>query len=124
MRCWTWLVIILMVILLSWSPAASAKKCKRPVWVLVPSAPGVEYCPNMGLDLFRIQNHVYYYNHGNWHLGAGPYGPWRVVRTVPQEIYLVEARYFKTPPGWAKGKKNGWHGKPLPPGKMKKLGYW
>jgi hypothetical protein len=115
------ILIFFVAILSAGSSASWAKKCKPPTWVLVATAPGVEYAPNLGMDVFRCQNRIYYYHQEKWHTGPGPLGPWRVVQTVPPELYLVEARYFKTPPGWAKGKKKGWRGHPLPPGQMKKL---
>jgi len=48
-------------------------------------------------------------------------GPWQLLPQPPKIFYQVEAGYFKNPPGWAKGKKTGWRGEPLPPGQMKKL---
>jgi hypothetical protein len=114
------IIIVLAAVLLAGTSVSWAKK-KCPKWVAVSTAPGVEYCPNLRRDLFRHKKHVYYYSQENWYMGPGAYGPWQAVTTIPQEFYLIEARYFKTPPGWAKGKKTGWRGQPLPPGQMKKL---
>ena len=41
---------------------------------------------------------------------GGDYNP-------PQAFYNIGPTYFKSPPGWAKGKKTGWEGQPLPPGR-------
>ena len=38
------------------------------------------------------------------------------VGRLPAPLYQIQAPYFKNPPGWAKGKKTGWKGAPMPPG--------
>ena len=47
--------------------------------------------------------------------------PGAVITNPPQAFYNIGPTYFKSPPGWAKGKKTGWQGQPLPPGQMKKM---
>jgi hypothetical protein len=91
-----------------------------PRWAPVPQAPGVEYAPNLAADLFRYSGQFFCYSQGLWQKGPTVNGPWTPVRRLPPRFYDIQAPYFKTPPGWAKGKKTGWRGAPLPPGQMKK----
>jgi hypothetical protein len=92
-----------------------------PQWTPVPGARGVEYAPNLGADFFRHSGGYYYLHDGRWYQGRNTSGPWTQVQSLPQVFYQVEAPYFKRPPGWAKGKKTGWGGAPMPPGQMKKM---
>ena len=92
-----------------------------PQWTGVPGAGGVEYAPNLGQDIFRLAEKYYYWNQGRWYQGSQYSGPWNPIPQPPSALYRVEAPYFKTPPGWAQGKKTGWGGAPMPPGQMKKL---
>jgi hypothetical protein len=92
-----------------------------PQWVPIPQVSGVSYVPDLGHDLFRYGNQVYFYQNGRWLLGDSLNGPWRAIPNPPQAFYNIGPTYFKSPPGWAKGKKTGWQGQPLPPGQMKKL---
>jgi hypothetical protein len=91
-----------------------------PRWTPVPGAAGVSYAPNIASDLFRYGGGYYYQYSGNWYQGPGLNGPWAPCRQIPKPFYQVQAPYFKSPPGWARGKKTGWRGAPLPPGQMKK----
>jgi hypothetical protein len=91
-----------------------------PQWAPVPGAAGVFYAPNIASDLFRYGGGYYYQHGGNWYQGPGLNGPWAPCRQIPQPFYRVQAPYFKSPPGWARGKKTGWRGAPMPPGQMKK----
>lgn len=92
-----------------------------PRWAPVPQVGGVYYAPNLGYDVFRYSNQYYYYNQGLWQIAQALTGPWQVIANPPQVFYNIGPTYFKSPPGWAKGKKTGWGGAPLPPGQMKKL---
>jgi hypothetical protein len=92
-----------------------------PQWAPVPQVPGVYYVPNLGHDLFRYHNQYYVYQQGRWHRGDRLDGPWAAIANPPQPFYNIGPTYFKSPPGWARGKKTGWRGEPLPPGQMKKL---
>ena len=92
-----------------------------PQWAPVPQAPEVYYVPNLGHDLFRHDKQFYYYGDGRWYRGNRLNGPWQGINNPPQAFYNIGPTYFKSPPGWAKGKKTGWGGQPLPPGQMKKL---
>jgi hypothetical protein len=92
-----------------------------PQWTAVPEVPGVYYAPNLGQDLFRYGSQFYYYNQGLWQIARALTGPWQAIQSPPPAFYNIGATYFKSPPGWAKGKKTGWGGAPLPPGQMKKL---
>ncbi len=116
-----------------------------PNWRAVPSAPGIEYAPNLNQDVFRHQGKYYYYDGSKWHSGKNYLGPWLNILQPPQVFYQVEPHYFKRPPGWDRGRKAGWQcdmppgqakkvyqtgppghskkGKSLPPGQMKKMGY-
>ena len=92
-----------------------------PRWVPVPQAPGIDYVPDQRHDLFRYGKKFYYYGDGRWHWGDRLNGPWTVTKNPPRAFYNIGPTYFKSPPGWAKGKKTGWRGETLPPGQMKKL---
>ncbi len=91
-----------------------------PQWAPIPQVPGVEYAPNIAQDLFRYLGRYYNYQGGAWYGGPSYTGPWTPVPEPPREFYNIQAPYFKVPPGWAKGKKTGWGGAPMPPGQMKK----
>jgi hypothetical protein len=92
-----------------------------PQWAPVPQVPGVSYVPNLGYDLFRQGKHFYVYQDGRWYRGKHLNGPWKGIKNPPRGFYNIGPAYFKSPPGWAKGKKTGWGGQPMPPGQMKKL---
>jgi len=104
------------------APAGPPPPPAAPAWMPVPGIQAVQYAPNLQLDLFRHHGHYYYYHGGLWYQGMSFAGPWKQVRKVPSPFYQINAAYFHTPPGWAKGKKTGWKGAPLPPGQMKKFG--
>ena len=93
-----------------------------PRWAPVSQAPNVYYAPNLGQDLFRYGDRFYYLSQGIWQIARALNGPWQVIGSPPQAFYNVPQEYFHTPPGWARGKKTGWRGQPLPPGQMKKFG--
>lgn len=92
-----------------------------PQWAPVPEVPGIYYAPNLSHDVFQYGNQFYYYNQGLWQIAQALTGPWQAIANPPQVFYNIGPTYFKSPPGWAKGKKTGWGGAPLPPGQMKKL---
>ena len=129
MKRWTKVLPLLVVFLLLGSQALQAQPRSVPTlppnlaprWALVPEVPGVYYAPNQGYDVFRYGNQFYYYNQGLWQIAQALTGPWQVIASPPQVFYDIGPTYFKSPPGWAKGKKTGWGGAPLPPGQMKKL---
>ncbi|MFZ2088353.1 MAG: hypothetical protein WAU47_07235 [Desulfobaccales bacterium] len=91
-----------------------------PQWTPVPQVPGVQYAPNLGQDFFRYQGAFYNFLNGAWLRAPQISGPWVSVSQPPQVFYDIQAPYFKSPPGWAKGKKTGWGADPMPPGHMKK----
>jgi len=91
-----------------------------PQWAPIPQVPGVSYVPNLGYDLFRQGKYFYVYQDGRWYQGKHLNGPWKGIKNPPQGFYNIGSPYFKSPPGWAKGKKTGWGGQAMPPGQMKK----
>jgi hypothetical protein len=93
-----------------------------PNWSPVPGVPGVHYAPNIQTDIFRYRSSYYCQYRGRWYQGRTIGGPWTALQAPPATFYRIEAPYFKMPPGWAKGKKAGWHGAYMPPGQMKKYG--
>ena len=95
---------------------------QAPSWSPVPQVPGVYYAPNLTQDLFRYGNQFYYFSQGLWQIAQALNGPWQVIENPPPVFREIREPYFKSPPGWAKGKKIGWRGQPLPPGQMKKSG--
>ena len=92
-----------------------------PRWAPVPQVPGVYYAPDQRYDIFRYGQQFYYYGDGRWHRGDRLNGPWTVMKNPPRAFYNIGPTYFKSPPGWAKGRKTGWRGG-MPPGLEKKSG--
>ncbi|MDI6854962.1 MAG: hypothetical protein QME75_15320 [Deltaproteobacteria bacterium] len=113
-----WVLMLVAVLTACWSGAAGAQ---APGWRPIPSAPGIDYAPDLHRDVFRYQERYYFYDGGKWHRGRNYLGPWEAILQPPNVFYQVEEQYFRNPPGWARGKKTGWRGQPLPPGQMKKL---
>jgi hypothetical protein len=95
----------------------------NPQWAPVPGVPGVHYAPNSQADVFRYQHNYYFQNGGRWYQGRTTVGPWAPIQAPPPPFYHIKSHYFKQPPGWAKGKKTGWHGAHKPPGQIKKHEY-
>ena len=130
MRLLSILTVLGLSIAMAGSPALADGNAAVPViplgnpqWAPVPGVPGVHYAPNIQADMFRYQHSYYYQNGGRWYQGRTMGGPWALIQAPPRAFYHIEAPYFKKPPGWAKGKKTGWHGATKPPGQMKKNGY-
>jgi hypothetical protein len=95
----------------------------QPNWVPVPGVPVVYYAPNISADIFLYRG-IYYYRHGDrWYQGRAARGPWTVIAGPPRPFYRIEAPYFREPPGWARGRKVGWHYDPIPHGPMKNYGF-
>jgi hypothetical protein len=118
------LVILVSGVTASWAQAQFVPPWTpdvAPRWTPIPQVPGVSYVPDLAYDLFRYANQFYFYQNGRWLLGDGLSGPWREITNPPQVFYNLGPAYFKSPPGWAKGKKTGWGGAPAPPGQMKKM---
>lgn len=120
-------LLFTLVILLAVSPVWGKKKPFGPVpegtvvqWVPVPAVGGVSYAPNSPADLFNYGGRLYWYAHNQWYAGPAVGGPWQTIQAPPPVFYQIAPTYFKTPPGWARGKKTGWRGAPMPPGQMKK----
>jgi hypothetical protein len=127
MKNWTLGLMALGLLILLTGGAAVAKKgmvpsgeLPPPQWAPIPQVPGVEYAPNIAQDLFRYQGAFYNLLNGAWFRAPAVNGPWVPMAQPPQAFYNIQAPYFKVPPGWAKGKKTGWGGAPMPPGQMKK----
>lgn len=71
-----------------------------PAWTVVPTAPQVQYAPNINGDLFRLHKRYYYHHGGVWYRSKHWGGPWHPVRKPPRALYRVNRTYFKTPPPW------------------------
>ncbi|MDQ7825669.1 MAG: hypothetical protein RDV48_22910 [Candidatus Eremiobacteraeota bacterium] len=89
-------------------------------WSPVDGAQGVQYAPGQSYDIFRYTDGYYCLNQGKWYRKADEKAPWSVTVNIPQVFFQVQSGYFKYPPGWAKGRKAGWSGAPVPPGQLKK----
>lgn len=130
MRLLTILAILVLSIAMAASPALAASltivptiSIGQPNWVPVPGVPVVYYAPNIPADMFRYRG-IYYYSYGGkWYQGRAVRGPWTVITAPPAAFYRIQAPYFKEPPGWAKGRKVGWHYDPTPHGHMKNSGF-
>jgi hypothetical protein len=120
---------VVLVLLLSGVPAVGAQPRAVPMpppnlapqWAPIAQAPGIDYAPNLDHDLFRYGNQFYYFSQGLWQIAQALTGPWQVIQSPPQAFYNIGPNYFRSPPGWARGKKTGWGGAPMPPGQMKKF---
>jgi hypothetical protein len=129
MQRWLKVLTVVLVMLLLGVQALRAQPRSVPIpppnlaprWAPIPQAPGVDYAPNLGHDLFHYGNQFYYFNQGLWQIARALSGPWQVIQSPPPVFYNIGADYFRSPPGWAKGKKTGWKGEPMPPGQMKKF---
>jgi hypothetical protein len=129
MRRWSQVLPLLVALLLLAGQAMQAQPRggpplppnMSPRWAPIPDVPGAYYAPNLGHDLFQYGNQFYYYNQGLWQIARALTGPWQVIANPPQPFYKINPSYFKNPPGWARGRKTGWGGAPMPPGQMKKM---
>jgi hypothetical protein len=67
-----------------------------PNWTPVPGSPGVEYAPNLKVDLFRHGGLYYYWVAAGWRMGATPTGPWKQVLEPPGAIRRLDPALFKS----------------------------
>ena len=67
-----------------------------PDWTPVPGSPGVEYAPNLKVDLFRHGGLYYYWVAGQWRLGNTPTGPWRPLPEAPPALRGLDPALFKS----------------------------
>jgi hypothetical protein len=130
MKRWSIVLPLMLVIMMVGVPGLQAQPRHvppppaklAPRWAPVPEAPKVYYAPNLGQDMFRYGDRFYYFSQGLWQIARALGGPWQVIANPPAAFYNVPRECFRTPPGWARGRKTGWRGQPLPPGQMKKSG--
>jgi hypothetical protein len=122
------LLLVVVTLLLGHPALAQPHRAAGPVppnpaprWYQVPEAPGVYYAPNLSQDLFRYGSLFYSYSQGLWQIARALSGPWQVIQNPPRVFYNIGPTYFHSPPGWARGRKTGWGGAPMPPGQMKKM---
>jgi hypothetical protein len=122
------LLLVVLILLLCHPALAQPRGAAGPVppelaprWAQVPEAPGVYYAPNLSQDLFRYGNLFYSYSQGLWQIAQALTGPWQVIQNPPPIFHNIGPTYFKSPPGWDRGRKTGWGGAPMPPGQMKKM---
>ncbi len=92
----------------------------QPAWRPISGVPGVDYVPTARQDLFRYQNNYYCWHDGRWFQGQNYGGPWNVIQSPPPAFTQIAPHYWKTPPGWAHGRKVGWRPYQMPPGQAKK----
>lgn len=74
----------------------TVSKGVAPNWTPAPGSPGVEYAPNLKVDLFRHQGLYYYWVAGGWQVGQSPSGPWRSLKQVPWAIQSLDSKLFKS----------------------------
>jgi hypothetical protein len=67
-----------------------------PDWTPAPGAPGVEYAPNLKVDLFRCGGLYYYWVAGHWRQGDSPTGPWKRALEVPPALRRLDPGLFKS----------------------------
>jgi hypothetical protein len=115
------MLLLFLALLMGTQALADPPPNLAPRWAPVPEVPGVYYAPNLGQDVFQYGNQFYYFSQGLWQIAQALTGPWQVIQSPPPAFYNIGPTYFRSPPGWAKGKKTGWGGTPMPPGQMKKL---
>lgn len=87
-----------------------------PRVVVVPKTP-VYYVPDTTYNVFVYEKRYYSFYDGAWFLADSHRGPWVFVATdrVPRPVIGVPVKYYKVPPGHAKGKGHGG----CPPGHAK-----
>ncbi len=68
----------------------------QPQWTPVPSAPGVDWAPNLPTDVFRHGTSYYFYWQSNLFQGSKPSGPWKFVEKPPGWFSKIDPSYFKT----------------------------
>jgi hypothetical protein len=67
-----------------------------PEWTPVPGTPGVEYAPNLKVDLFRHGGLYYYWVANQWRIGDTPTGPWKLTLEVPPAMRRLDPALFKS----------------------------
>jgi hypothetical protein len=67
-----------------------------PDWTPVPGTPGVEYAPNLKVDLFRHGGLYYYWVANQWRIGDTPTGPWKPALEVPPAMRRLDPALFKS----------------------------
>ncbi|MFP3868555.1 MAG: hypothetical protein ACLFUU_10400 [Desulfobacteraceae bacterium] len=125
-----WLVLVLTITWLAFGPGSHSCLAEPPgpphktgPWQPVKGVHGVEYAPDLPDlpgDLFRYGKKYYYFYEGDWSQGDTYRGPWKRVEKIPPIFREIGPEYYKSPPGWSRGKKTGWGGASMPPGQMKK----
>jgi hypothetical protein len=68
----------------------------KPQWTPVPGASGVDYAPNLSVDLFRYKSQFYLFWAGLLFKSHQPQGPWSLVKDTPPFFYQIDPKYFKT----------------------------
>jgi hypothetical protein len=67
-----------------------------PQWTPVPGSPGVEWAPNLKVDLFRYDGRYYYWVAGGWLVGENPTGPWQRLQEAPPALRRLDPGLFKS----------------------------
>jgi hypothetical protein len=67
-----------------------------PDWTPAPGSPGVEYAPNLKVDLFRYGGLYYYWVAAHWRQGDSPTGPWKRALEVPPALRRLDPGLFKS----------------------------
>jgi hypothetical protein len=67
-----------------------------PNWTPAPGSPGVEYAPNLKVDLFRHGGRYYYWVAAGWRSGDTPTGPWKREPEPPPAIRRLDPALFKS----------------------------
>ena len=98
----------------AWGPKPSSSRPGPPIWRpsgrRFPRSRRYITSRTWAMTSSATRNQFYFYQNGRWLLGDGLNGPWRGITNPPQAFYNIGPTYFKSPPGWAKGKKTGWGG--------------
>ena len=95
-----------------------------PRLVVVPSAPVVQYAPDVSYNYFAYGGRYYTIRDDRWYVAPGYGGPWTYVeRThVPRQIVGVPERYWREPRYYREYHAEGrGHPHGMPPGQAKKI---
>ena len=71
-----------------------------PPLVPIPSAPAIEYAPQVDANYFFYGGEYYVFSNGAWYASRGYNGPWVAMRPefVPRPLLAVPVQYYRRPP--------------------------
>ena len=94
-----------------------------PRLVVVPSAPVVQYAPDVSYNYFAYGGRYYTVRDDRWYAAPGYGGPWSYVERshVPRPILGVPVSYYREPRYYHGHDEHHGHPHGMPPGQAKKI---